>query len=133
MEIKFVLEDLHLMTKKPKTILMADDDELVLNIGEKMLEKMGFNVLTAKDAQEAIKVYKNNRDIIDLVISDTIMPGDGEHSLKQIRKINPDVKILITSGDVSKKPDILKLNHDGFIQKPYSFKDLSETISKVLP
>ena len=48
------------MNKKPKTILMADDDEMVLDIGKKMLERMGFNVLTAKDAAEAIKVYENN-------------------------------------------------------------------------
>ena len=121
------------MAKMPKTILMADDEEMVLDIGRKMLERMGFNVLTAKDAQEAIKVYKNNRDIIDLVISDTIMPSDGEQFVKEIRKINPDAKILITSGDVSKKPGILKLKIVGFIQKPYSFKDLSEIISKVLP
>ena len=120
------------MNKEPKTILMADDDEMVLDIGKKMLERMGFNVLTAKDAAEAINVYKNNKDIIDLVISDTMMPGNGEHSLIEIRKINPDAKILIASGDVSKKPDILKLNHDGFIQKPYSFKYLSEILSKIL-
>ena len=110
------------MNKKPKTILMADDDEMVLDIGKKMLERMGYNVLTAKNAAEAIKVYKNNTVTIDLVISDTMMPGDGEHSVKEIRKINPDAKILITSGDVSKKPGILKLNHNGFIQKPFSFK-----------
>jgi CheY-like chemotaxis protein len=120
------------MNKEPKTVLMADDDEMVLNIGKKMLERMGFNVLTAKDGPEAINVYKNNRDIIDFIISDTMMPGDGEESLKEIKKINPDVKIIITSGDVSKKPGILKLNIDGFIQKPYSFKDLSEMISEVL-
>ena len=120
------------MNNKPKTILMVDDDEMVLDIGKRMLERMGHNVLTAKDVGEAIKVYKNSKEMIDLVISDTMMPGDGEHSFKEIRKINPDAKILITSGDVGKKPDILKLNHDGFIQKPYSFKDLSEIISKVL-
>lgn len=62
------------MNKKPKTILMADDDEIVLKVGKQMLERMGFNVLTAKDGPEAIKVYKSNKDIIDLVISDTIMP-----------------------------------------------------------
>ena len=131
-EIKFVLEGLYLMNNKPKTILMADDDEIVLNVGKKMLERMGFKVLTAKDGPEAIKVYKNNKDDIDLVISDTVMPGDGEHLLKEIRKINPDEKILITSGDVSKKPGILKLKVEGFIQKPYSLDDLSEIISKVL-
>jgi len=120
------------MNNKPKTILMADDDEIVLNVGKLMLERMGFNVLTAKDGPEAIKVYKNNKDDIDLVISDTVMPGDGEHLLKEIRKINPDEKILITSGDVSKKPGILKLKVEGFIQKPYSLDDLSEIISKVL-
>ena len=120
------------MNNKPKTILMADDDEIVLNVGKKMLERMDFNVLTAKDGPEAIKVYKNNKDKIDLVISDTVMPGDGEHLLKEIRKINPYAKIIMTSGDVSKKFGIAKLKVEGFIQKPYSFNDLSEIISKVL-
>lgn len=120
------------MNEKPKTILMADDDEIVLDIGKQMLERMGFNVLTAKDASEAIKVYKTNKDKIDLVISDTIMPADGKKLLKEIRKINPDAKILMTSGDISKKADILKLKVEGFIQKPYSFNDLSEIISRVL-
>ena len=120
------------MNQKPKTILMADDDEMVLNLGRQMLERMGFNVLTAKDGPEAIRLYQNNSDIIDLVISDTMMPGDGEHLLKQIRKINPDVRFLRTSGDIGKRPGIDNLKIDGFIQKPYTFDDLSEIISKVL-
>lgn len=120
------------MNEKPKTILMADDDETVLDIGRQMLERMGFNVLTAKDALEAINVYKTNKDDIDLVISDIIMPGDGRQLLKEIRKINPDEKIIMTSGDISKKADILRFKVEGFIKKPYSFNNLSEIISKVL-
>ena len=111
---------------------MADDDEIVLMVGKKMLERMGFNVLTAKDGAEAIKIYKKNKDDIVLVISDAVMPGNGEQLIKKIRKIKPDEKIIVASGDVSKKPGILKLKVDGFIQKPFFFKDLSEKISKVL-
>ena len=120
------------MDKKPTTILIADDDEIALDVGKKMVERMGFNVLAAQDGPEAIRVYKNNKDIIGLVISDAIMPGNGEHLLKEIRKIDPDAKILITSGDLSKKPGILEKKIDGFIEKPYFFKELSEIISKVL-
>ncbi len=120
------------MNDKPGTILIADDDEIVLMVGKKMLERMGFNVLTAKDGAEAINVYKKNKNDIDLVITDAVMPGNGEQLIKKIRKINPDEKIIVASGDVGKKPGIMKLKVEGFIQKPYFFKDLSEKILKVL-
>jgi len=79
-------------------ILFADDDQLCLDVGVRMLQKLGFTVLEAKDGQEAIEVYKTNQNKVDLVIVDMKMPNNGGLTFDQLRKINADVKILITTG-----------------------------------
>ena len=117
------------------TILLVDDEAMVLDVGVKLLEKLGYTVLQAKGGREAIGVYKQNQDKIDIVILDMIMPdmGGGE-TYDKMKAINPNEKILLSSGysiDGQAK-EILARGCDGFIQKPFTMKELSQSISEIL-
>ncbi|MBW2645876.1 MAG: response regulator, partial [Deltaproteobacteria bacterium] len=117
------------------TILLVDDEDPVLDIGVMMLEKVGYTVLEAKGGREAVEIYKANKDKIDLVILDMIMPdvGGGE-AYDRMKEINPDVKVLLSSGYSieGEATEILDRGCDGFIQKPFNIKELSGKIREFL-
>ena len=117
------------------TILLVDDEALVLDIGVMMLEKVGYTVLEAKGGREAVEIYEANKDKIDLVILDMIMPdiGGGE-AYDRMKEINPDVKVLLSSGYSieGEATEILERGCDGFIQKPFNIKELSGKIREFL-
>jgi signal transduction histidine kinase/CheY-like chemotaxis protein len=117
------------------TILLVDDEAMVLEVGVEVLKKLGYTVLGANSGTEAIELYKVNKDKIDLVVLDMIMPHiGGSEAYDRIKEINPNAKVLLSSGysiDGNAK-EILKRGCDGFIQKPYSMKALSESVRAVL-
>ena len=116
-------------------VLLVDDEEVVLKIGQELLEAMGYQVLTAKDGKEAIKVYRKNQDKIDIVVLDMVMPRmGGGKAYDHMKEINPDVKVLLSSGFSvdGEAGEILKRGCDGFIQKPFTMKQLSAKIKGVL-
>ncbi|MBN1843931.1 MAG: PAS domain-containing protein [Deltaproteobacteria bacterium] len=123
------------ITKGTETILLVDDEEMVLNIGVQMLNRFGYTVLDAKGGREAVEIYQANKDKIDMVILDMIMPdiGGGE-AYDRIKEINPEVKVLLSSGYSidSEAKDILARGCDGFIQKPFTMKELSQSVREVL-
>jgi PAS domain S-box-containing protein len=118
-----------------ETILLVEDEEAVLDVGIKMLGKMGYNVLTAKNGQEAIVLYKEKQDTIDMVILDMVLPemGGGE-VYDAIKEINPDVRVLLASGYSieSQAKQILSRGCNGFIQKPFNLRELSAKIREIL-
>ena len=118
-----------------ETILLVEDEEAVMDVGIKMLGKMGYNVITAKNGEEAIVLYKEKHDTIDMVILDMILPemGGGE-VYDAIKEINPDVRVLLASGYSieSQAKQILSRGCDGFIQKPFNLKELSAKIREIL-
>jgi signal transduction histidine kinase/CheY-like chemotaxis protein len=117
------------------TILLVDDEDMILDIGAEMLEKMGYTALTARSGKKAIDVYKKNRERISLVVLDMIIPGmNGGETYDRLRKINPDIKVLLSSGYSidGEATQILNRGCNGFIQKPFSIKQLSQKISEVL-
>ena len=117
------------------TILLVDDEEMVLEVGVKMLEKLGYTVLEAKGGREAVEVYNKNKDEVDMIILDMIMPemGGGE-AYDRIKEINSKVKVLLSSGYSidGQASEILRRGCDGFIQKPFSVKELSGRIRDIL-
>lgn len=117
------------------TILLVDDEDPVLDTGVMMLEKIGYTVFEAKGGREAVEIYEANKDKIDLVILDMIMPdiGGGE-AYDRMKEINPDVKILLSSGYSieGEATEILDRGCDGFIQKPFNIKELSGKIREFL-
>ena len=116
------------------SILLVDDEDIVLTVGTRMLKKMGYRVLRAKGGKEAVEIYKTNKDSIDMVILDMIMPDMGGGKVyDRIKEINPDVKVLLASGYSieGQATEILERGCDGFIQKPFNISQLSEKVKKV--
>ena len=123
------------LNKKTGTILFVDDEEIVLDTGARMLEKLGYRVLEAESGMTAINVYKNNIEEIDMVILDMIMPKmDGGKTYEKIKEINPNVKVLLASGSSidGQATEILNRGCDGFIQKPFDLLNLSGKLNEVL-
>jgi PAS domain S-box-containing protein len=123
------------MVKGRETILLVDDEKEILDVGEEMLEAMGYSVLVARSGKEAVEVYENHKDEIDLVILDMIMPGiGGSETYDRIKEENPKVKALLSSGYSidGQATEILEKGCDGFIQKPFTMIKLSGKIREVL-
>jgi len=123
------------VTKGTKTVLLVDDEEVVLEVGKDLLEAIGYRVLIARDGKEAIEVYEKNRDDIDIVVLDMVMPNmGGSGAFDRIKEINPDAKVLLSSGYSidGEATEILERGCDAFIQKPFKMKDLSQAIRKIL-
>jgi signal transduction histidine kinase len=118
-----------------ETVLLVDDEDIIVDIGKKNLEKLGYKVITARDGKEAVELYKKNQGNIDIVVLDMIMPemGGGE-TYDKLREIDPDVKVILSSGYSleGQASEILKRGCDGFIQKPFRMKQLSRKINEVL-
>ena len=115
-------------------ILFADDDKSCLDISVQMLKRLGYRVLQARDGQEAVDVYKNNQDTVDLVILDMKMPHNAGHAFEQLKKMNADIKIILTSGyteDFGIR-ELVKKGCNDFLQKPFDLKILSKKIKNAL-
>ena len=123
------------LIKGTESVLLVDDEEVVLEIGQELLEAMGYRVLSARNGEEAIEVYEKNQDDIDIVVLDMIMPsmGGGE-AYDRIKEFNPDVKVLLSSGFSidGKAAEILRRGCNGFIQKPFTMNELSQKIREIL-
>ena len=119
--------------RKP-VILFADDDELCLDVGVQILKKLGYSVLQARDGQEALEVFENNKNTVDLVILDMRMPYNGGRAFDQLKQIKSDVKVLIASGYTEDQQirEMFKQGCIGFIQKPFSVNLLSKKVLKAL-
>ncbi|MBC2715783.1 MAG: response regulator [Desulfobacteraceae bacterium] len=118
-----------------ETILIIDDEPDILEIGKEMLEALGYQVHSAQNGNNAIEFYSTYKDRIHLVILDMVMPGmSGKQVYDRLVKINPNIKVLISSGYSQNGPAerILKKECNGFIQKPFKIQLLSQTIRKIL-
>ncbi len=118
-----------------ETILLTDDETLILDVGEAMLEELGYRVVTARSGEEALDVIAAGDEDVDLVILDMIMPGlDGGKTFDRIREMRPDLKVLLSSGYAlrGQAEEIMKRGCDGFIQKPFNIKEFSEKIRGML-
>ncbi len=117
------------------TVLLVDDEEVILEVAQELLEAMGYRVLIARDGREAIEVYRKKRDEVDLVVLDMVMPNmGGGKAYDRMKEINPDIKVLLSSGFSidSEATEILKRGCNGFIQKPFSIKKLSQKIREII-
>jgi CheY-like chemotaxis protein len=118
-----------------ETILMIDDEEMVLHPGAQMLKRLGYKVLSAQSGQEALEIFMHQKEAIDLVILDMIMPGmSGSETYNQLKKIFPDVKVLLSSGYSlsGEATEILNRGCNGFIQKPFAINHISCKIREIL-
>lgn len=118
-----------------ETVLLVDDEEMIQEVGKEILKTLGYQVLQAHGGSEAVDVYSREYHRIDIVILDMIMPDmGGEEVYKQLKTINPKVKVLLSSGFSAdgRAEKILQKGCNGFIQKPFSIEELSVKIRSIL-
>jgi CheY-like chemotaxis protein len=117
------------------TILVVDDEEIVLAMAKTMLELVGHSILTARNGEEAVAIYREQGASVDLIILDLTMPVmDGVEAFKRIVDIDPKARVLLSSGYAAAEAmaQFKELNLLGFIQKPYGAKDLVKKVADAL-
>ncbi len=123
------------LVKGDETVLLADDEEVILNVNRMVLEKLGYKVLVARNGREAVEIFRGQKDEIDLVLLDMIMPGmEGGKVLDLLKSIHGEVKIILLSG-YGMNDEVRRMMEKGcraFIQKPFDLGDFSRKIRGVL-
>ena len=123
------------MAKKNETILVVDDEDAILSFTIEAFQNLGYSVILAENGEEAVEIYKSNPNMFDLVFMDMVMPKLGGHStFYKIRAIDPNAKILLSSGHVSETEieDLLEKGAKGFMPKPHKIKNLALEVRRVL-
>ena len=114
------------------TVLVIEDELSLLNLARKVLERQGYDVLTAVDGQDGIDKYAEHKEVIDLVLLDITMPKlPGSVVLEKITAMDPKARVIISSGQSDE--DMAELSSAmGYLRKPYQIKDLVQTVSSIL-
>ncbi len=118
-----------------ETIMVVDDEDMLREILVENLQFEGFSVIAAGDGVEALQLYQKQIDSIDLVITDLGMPKmGGEELFENLYKINPAVKVIVSSGflDNSTRSELLRKGIKDVLTKPYKFEQILSTVRKVL-
>jgi CheY-like chemotaxis protein len=134
--------------KGRETLLVVDDEEMILEVNRKILKQLGYGVLVARNGQEAIDILNHSKkkrkdskekaegsNAPDMVILDMVMPDmDGDETYSKIKEINPYIKVLLSSGYSidGHATDLLRRGCNGFIQKPFDVVTLSRKIREIL-
>jgi two-component system, cell cycle sensor histidine kinase and response regulator CckA len=116
-------------------ILLIDDEKMILDVGTKMLTRLGYGVLSAGSGKEALEIYQKQPDDIDMVILDMIMPGQsGGEVFDELKALKSDIKVLLASGYSldGNAQEIMARGCSGFIQKPFKLAPLSQKINQIL-
>jgi CheY-like chemotaxis protein len=118
-----------------ETVLLVDDEKLIIDVGGALLKKMGYRVLTAARGDKALEIYSRHKESISIVILDLVMPQtNGGEVYDSLKKIDPNVKVLLSSGYSvdGQATEILDRGCNGFIQKPFRMEELSKKIRAIL-
>lgn len=114
------------------TILLVDDEPLILKYCHEMITSLGFSVLSVQEAQEAIRIYQDSSQHIDIAILDMIMPKmGGLQLLEALQTINPDIKVIITTGYAmdSRVSNLISCGRHQYLKKPFTRDQLANTIA----
>ena len=118
-----------------ETVLFVDDEDMIIEIAEEMFEQLGYKVVIARSGKEAIEIYEENKEQIDIVLLDMIMPDmSGSDTYDRMKGFNPDIKVLLASGYSinGQATEIMDRGCNGFIQKPFKMKELSQKLRVIL-
>ncbi|MGC8659077.1 MAG: PAS domain S-box protein, partial [Desulfomonilaceae bacterium] len=121
--------------KGNETILLIDDEELVLDLGVKFLSHAGYTVITAHNGREALEIFRREKDRVSLVILDLVMPEiGGLQCLEQIKDIDPAAKVLIASGFALEENErqMVKSQAIGYLSKPYQVNHVLEAVRNAI-
>lgn len=117
------------------TILLVDDEDMILSITGKMLEHVGYKVLPAASGPEAIDLFRAHAGEIALTILDLSMPDmSGEEVFHKLREIRKDAVIALSTGlaEDGEVPDVGDIEPSGFINKPYEMTTLLDAVSEII-
>jgi len=117
------------------TVLLVDDEDMILSVGRGMLERLGYTVIAAQGGREGVRLFGENAGKIDLVILDMVMPEfSGRETFEAMRRQDPGVKVLLSSGYSldGQARQLMDSGCNGFIQKPFTMAELSKKISEIL-
>ncbi len=115
------------------TVLLADDEQMVRDLAQRMLERLGFRVLTASDGKQALQVFQANADEIVCALLDLTMPRmDGVETLRELHAIRADLPVLLSSGYDQADLGQRIAGAGGFVQKPYELAELSRKVEDLL-
>jgi PAS domain S-box-containing protein len=118
-----------------ETVLLVDDEDYLLELGNHLLTRFGYNVLTAPDGETAIQIYREHKQQIDLIILDLIMPGiGGKNCLDQILAMDPSARVIIASGysvDDATRVE-LERKAKGYIKKPFEYTEILNMVRGLL-
>ena len=123
------------ISKGSETILLVDDEELILEVGQALLQTLGYQVIVAKGGEQAVQYMKKKGNEVDLVLLDMIMPGmDGSATFDRLRELYPSVLVILSSGYSieGQATQIIQRGCNGFLQKPFNLSELSQKIRSVL-
>ncbi|MFZ0726883.1 MAG: PAS domain S-box protein [Desulfobacterales bacterium] len=123
------------LLKGDETVLLVDDEQMVIEVGKEILKALGYRVLVAASGFEALHIFRRQPDAIALVILDMVMPGlSGGETFDQLKAIKADVCVLLCSGYSlsGQATEILARGCCGFIQKPFNLKELSVKLREIL-
>jgi len=118
-----------------ETILLVDDEDYIVDVGEMMLKGLGYQIMTANCGRAAVDLFTEKSDLIDLVVLDLVMPDmSGEAVFNKIREIKPGIKVLFASGHymVDQTRALLQTGSSDFLQKPFNLRQLSTKIRLIL-
>ena len=121
--------------KGDETVLLVDDEEMIIDIGKELMKLIGYHVLTAENGTQALQLYQEKSDEIALVVLDMVMPDmTGGECFDKLKDLNPAVKVLLSSGYSidGQASKILDRGCNGFIQKPFKIEQLSKKIREIL-
>jgi PAS domain S-box-containing protein len=121
--------------KGDETILLVDDERMIRDVGQQLLQTLGYSVLVAASGKEALAIYKKENHKIDLILLDMIMPDmGGAETFEQLKRNDPGIRVILSSGYSmnDEATAILARGCDGFIQKPFNIEQLSKKIREVL-
>jgi CheY-like chemotaxis protein len=113
----------------------VDDEPAVRTVGRRLLQRLGYEVLVAADGPEALDLYREHSNRIAVVILDLTMPRwSGEETLCELRQVNPQVRVMLSSGYTQGEIDKRLRGQEvaGFIQKPYTLEELEEHLRTAL-
>lgn len=116
-------------------ILVVDDEPFILELASELLQMLGYTVHRAENEEDAVSIYREKWNRIDLVILDMILRGkNGSEVLKALRTINPVVKVILSSGYSlqGEVQEVMEMGCIGFIQKPYNFAEFSKAVHQAL-
>jgi PAS domain S-box-containing protein len=117
------------------TVLLVDDEPMILDVGRRMLERLGYTVLTAAGGEEALEVFQRHKEGIRLVILDMVMPRmGGSDTFHRLKTLRPDLRVLLSSGYSAEAgaAELLGEGFTDFIQKPFSMEALSKKLLEIL-